>query len=349
MNSASYLTFSLHGLLLAVETKVVRQILWLPELTLMEECPAYIAGVVNMHGTLVPVMDLNSRFGHSPQGYGSADRVVLLDMSAWGMRSADFGIIVNDVLDVIDIPADAIELPPFETIETEAHPHFVGGLAKTEQGIVMILNLVKMLDAAFETPQAAIDPSRDAGSATPAKSYFCPEANEPEREIFHNRALALQQKSGDDDSLKAMSVAVVTLNSEYLCIELESVREFAKVHTITPVPCCPEHIVGNMNLRGNVLTLLDIRSLLNMQSSRSSESANVVVVDHGEFSVGVVVDEILDVIALREMDIVPVPASIKALDDTFVKGAVAYGSRMMALLDFKEILAWDGLLVNEEV
>jgi purine-binding chemotaxis protein CheW len=104
-----------------------------------------------------------------------------------------------------------------------------------------------------------------------------------------------------------------------------------------------------MNLRGNVLTVVDIRGLLNMQIGRISETTKVVVADSGEFPVGVIVDEILDVIYLKAPDIVQCPSSIKANNEKFVKGTAPYAGRMMAILDFKEILSWDGLIVNEEV
>jgi chemotaxis signal transduction protein len=84
-------------------------------------------------------------------------------------------------------------------------------------------------------------------------------------------------------------------------------------------------------------------------TGKISESTKVIVADSGEFPVGVIVDEILDVIYLGALDIVPVSASIRALNEKFVKGAAFYGSGMMAILDFKEILSWNGLLVDEEV
>lgn len=355
MENDAYLTFSLHGLLLAVDTKAVREITWLPELTVIEECPPYIAGVVNMHGTVVPVIDVTSRFGHPRRGYSCTDRLIILDISAFRTPHSPFessalelfGIIVTDVLDVIDIPQNEIELPPFEGIETEAHPHFVSGVAKSDQNIIMILNPLRILDSEFELPQPELDHTEIPEST--ANGYFSPDAGQGEREIFHNRSITLQKTFGSRDASKVIPVAVVSLHNEYLCVELESVREFSKIHTITPVPCCPEHIVGNMNLRGNILTVVDIRWLLNMQVERAGESARVMVVDTGEFSVGVIVDEILDVVTISENDIAPVSSSIRVLDDTFVKGVVPYGSRMMALLDFKEILSWDGLIVNEEV
>jgi purine-binding chemotaxis protein CheW len=347
MKNNSFLTFTLHGLLLAVDTNSVREIIWLPELTMLEECPSYVAGVVNMRGKVLPVLDLNIRFGHSLQKYSLSDRVIILDVNGCGVRGEECGIIVNEVLDVINIPGEDIELPPLEGRETEMHPYFVSGVANAEQSIIMMLNLRAMLDSEFEIPPLEIYASEKYSQSD--VGYFSPEADPEGREIFRNRAKYLQKASDTEDIHSVMPVVVVTLHNEFLCVELESVREFSKILTITPVPCCPEHITGNMNFRGSVLTVVDIRGLLNMQIGRVSESAKVIVVDTGEFSVGVIVDELLDIINISATDIVPVPSHMKALDDRFVKGAVPYGSRMMTLLGLKEILAWDGLTVNEEI
>lgn len=366
MKENTFLTFSLHGLLLAVDTRVAQQIIWLPELTVIEECPSYIAGVVNLHGKVLPVMDLNLRFGRPQQRYNCSDRVVILDLSEGSLPDDEYpdtdtkfelqaqpsepkplGIIVNEVLDVINIEEKDIELPPFKGRGIESNPPFVSGIAKADQSIIMLLNLRTLLHAELELEEAALDPS--AGNAQCPVSSFCPEADQEEKKIFRNRSNALQQIFGGDDSADSLSVAVVSLQNEFLGVELTSVKEFSRIDNITPVPCCPEHIVGNINLRGHVLTVVDIRGLFNMQSSRISESAKVIVVDTGEFSVGVIVDKILDLIDIKTMDMVSVPSSIKVLNDCFVKGVVSYDNRMITLLDLKEILAWDGLTVNEEV
>lgn len=356
----SYLTFNLHGLLFAVDTNVVKEILWLPELTLIEECPTYIAGVINMHGKLVPVMDLNIRFGNPPQRYGLSDRVIILDISGLLAEVPDMqskiqnpkskinllGIIVNDVLDVTDIPEEHIEPPPFHGSEIKPHPYFVSGEAKAGENIIMILEPRTILDVEFEIKEPEIEESEIIPQS--AIRYFCPEADQQEREMFHQRAIHLHYVVESEDSTALIPVAVIGLNSEYLCVELESVQEFSRIHNFTPVPCCPEHIAGNMNLRGNVLTVVDIRSLLNMQAGKISESTKVIVADTGEFPAGVIVDEIFDVIYLRREDIAPLSNAGKAISEKFIKGAAPYSGKMMAILDFKEILSWDGLIVNEE-
>jgi purine-binding chemotaxis protein CheW len=360
MKNGSFLTFSLHGLLLAVNTEVVREIIWLPELTLIEECPTYIAGVVNMHGKIVPIMDLNNRFGHAHQRYRYSDRIIMIDVSEYGIGNPDrqskmqnpktkielVGIIVNEVLDVLEIPEEDVELPPFEGGVTELHPHFVGGAAKAGEDIIMILSPEAMLDTQFEIRETEI---KQSGSGlTGAISYFCPEAEQEEKDIFHKRAIALQHASDSVEISKEIPVAVIGLNNGYFCVDLRSVHEFSKIRNITPVPCCPEHIVGNMNLRGNVLTVVDIRGFLSLQTGMFSESAKVIVAEAGEFPVGVLVEEIIDVVYLKEMDITPLTSPISAVNEKFVKGTAFYGGRMMALLDLQEILSWDGLIVNEE-
>lgn len=361
MNNQSLLKFTLHGLALAIDARVVKEIIWLPELTLIEECPGYMAGAVNVHGKILPVVDLNRCFGHPAQRYSVSDQVIILDLSWQGGAPADhpadvpdspppanlLGIIVNDVLDLLDIPEENIEPPPFAGRESRPHSRFVGGEAKTEDGIVMILDPRKILEVEFEVAGAAMEmPEKISPSGI---SYFCPEADPREKAIFNERAVQLRPVLTSEELAELIAVAVVSLNGEILCLELGAVREFSRIHNFTPVPCCPGHIAGNMNLRGNVLTVVDIRGVLNMPAGRITASTKVVVADLGEFAVGLLVDEIVDVVNLREAMVVAVPASLRVLNEKFVKGAAPFAGRIAALLDLPAILAWDGLIVNEEV
>ena len=358
MTDRSFLTFSLHGLLLAVDTLAVREIIWLPELTLTEECPAYIAGMVDIRGKIMPVMDLSVRLGHAVQGYGCSDRVIVLGVSesvpecpdprsslpALTPRIVPMGIIVNEVLDVVDIPEGDLESPPCDMAGTRPHARFVSGKARYADDIFMILDPRKILDISLDTNEMTLD----SVIARTAAGYFCPQATPEERVTFRRRAAILKQAFDGGDAERLMPVGVISLNSENLCVELDSVREFSTIRNFSPVPCCPGHIAGNMNLRGSVLTVIDIRGLLNAQTGEVSETSKIIVADAGDFPAGIIVDEILDVINLRAADIVAVPSAVRAIDDKFIKGAVPFGGRLMALLDLKEILSLDGLIVNKE-
>jgi purine-binding chemotaxis protein CheW len=351
MTNPSYLTFSVQGLLLAVDTAVVREIVWLPNLTVLAEYPSSIAGAFNLRGTIVPVMDLTLRFGRPPQRYNLSDRVIIMSIpenEARGRKRGPrlLGIIVHDVHGVTDIGAEEIERPPFPEREMEPHPFFVQGAAKVDEKIVMILDPVKILDFDFTLEDSVIEnPVIGSGSAN---GSFCPEAVPVEKETFQRRALEFWQALDREDPADLIPVAVIGLNGESLCVELKTVREFSKLRNFTPVPCCPKHVVGNMNLRGNVLTLIDIRTLLNMQAGRPTESTKVMVADAGDIQAGVVVDELFDVIYLKPADLTPLSSDAGAIGEKFIKGTVFYGNRMMAMLDLEKILDWEGLAVNEE-
>jgi purine-binding chemotaxis protein CheW len=357
----SFITFNLHGMLFAIDTADVVGIIWLPELTMIEEYSPGIAGLINLHGKIVPVMDLLIRFGHNPRRYNCTDKVIILSFP-WSETennnqkaisddpgaSVDLiGIIAGEVMDVLNIPEKDIELSTLETGGENSRPRFVGSKAKSGEDIFMILDPLILFN--HEIMNDELHPEEIGKMPKNLSGYFCPEADPEERAEFHNRAIDLQQVPLEDDSEILKPVAVISLNNEYLCVELEAVREFSKIHNFTQVPCCPDHITGNMNLRGDVLTIIDICGLLNLKACRITELTKVIVADSGEFPVGVIADDILDVIYIKAGDILPVPHSMKKLNEEFVKGAVPYGSRMMAILDMKEILSSELLIVNEEV
>jgi len=361
MSNNTFVTFNLHGLLFAVDVKAVKEIMWLPELTIIEELPRFITGVINLHGGIVPVMDILLRLGHNPKRYHCSDRLIILDLERLhdedtcrqtlpltsGSRAGPVGIIATEVLDVLDLYEKEIGFPAFQAETNKSRSSIIGSEAKIGDEIFMVIDPCKLFDS--EIPADEIESDKHESIREKVYGYFSPESEPEERAVFHNRAVNLRQAVADMGSEKLRPAAVVSLNNEYLCVELDAVREFSKLRNFTHIPCCPEHIAGNMNYRGTVLTVIDIRGILNMKSGSAGKSAKVIVADTGEYHVGVIVDDILDVIYLDDDGIVPVPPSLSVMNGKFVKGAADYGNRLMPVLDFKEILSWDGLTVDDEV
>ena len=72
------LIFNLDDARFGVDATRVRESVWLPELTPIEEAPPYIAGIFSLRGQIVPVTDLNLRFGHPARPYRLSDQIVIL-------------------------------------------------------------------------------------------------------------------------------------------------------------------------------------------------------------------------------------------------------------------------------
>lgn len=344
MEYKTLLTFTYHGSHFAVDVHATREILFLPELTPVEEAPPYIVGVFNLRGKIVPVMDIELCFRHEPPRYRTSDSVIIVHG-----EDVVRGIIANDVNDVITIPVSDIETAPAYEVKEGVHPHFLAGELKIDENIIMILdhnNLIRHVSK-DALPHTQGDASQCV-STTTTHQTFCPDATPEERAIFHERARNLMHPPESLTLAGLLPIAVVGLSGEYFGVDLELVREFSDIYNLTPIPCCPEHIVGNMNLRGNIVTIVDIRNSLNMPVGGSSAWKKVVVAGIGELLLGVAVDSVFDVIHLRPSDISQAPSAVQKVSEKYIKGTAPYNNKIITILNLSKILSSEELVVNEE-
>lgn len=371
METRPYLIFQQNGFLCGVEADCVREIFFLPELTPIAEAPQDIVGAIDLRGEILPVMDLNLRFGYLYQEYCLTDSAIVIEWQ--GFRVA---IIVNQVLEVKHISEEAITAHlSYGRNEPEAPHRFVAGFARCEADIIMLFNLDRLIryspqkpeaevpfcaigtggeeivgEADAENLQLEIDAKLLAEDATVLKQphVFCPNAAPEAKAIFQQRANNLRQQGELDNSTAVnISLAVVTLNGEYFGVNLAIVREFTEIRQVTPVPCTPDRIIGNMNLRGEIVTLVDIRNALNMEAAINSLS-KAIVVEVANFLVGIVVDEILDIMYLNLSEIAPVPTALHSGNKEYLRGTAFYEEKMMAVLNLEKLLTEGGVVVEEE-
>lgn len=328
------LTFTLNNLLFAVDSLSVREIIWLPALTPLEEVPPYISGVLNLRGKIVPVMDLNVRFGHGQKPYRINDSIIILEVEDTFM-----GIIVNYVHDVIEVPESDIE--PVTLHSTLGTPHLLSGEVKAGEDIIMLLNQNLIVELGVQS----VELKEDFALLTPHSSFevFSPE----DMAIFHHRAISLMQPPESLAPAGQIPLSVVRLNNEYYGVSLDTVKEFSDIRDITPVPCTPQHIVGNMNLRGDILTLVDIRGILNL-TVKGREKGKIIVAHINDLIVGITVDDVLEVINISPSEFRPVPAAVSDISHEYIKGEFPYNEKMLSILDLKKILTNKELVVDEE-
>jgi len=347
MASHPHLLFRLNNSVFALDALAVREIIRLPELTPIEEAPGFLVGVVNLRGRILPVMDLDLRFGRAQRPYHLRDHIVVLE---W--QQILMGLIVHDVLDVRDIAAQEIAPKPSYGQVTERESSFIVGMAKLDQGLAMLLHLDRLLSwpdkvDAFSTQEAIPLPVQPSESA--ALLTYTPE----ETALFRERARSLRQPIETHDTEGLMPLAVVGLNHEYFAVHLAMVREFTELRELAPIPCCPPHIVGQLNLRGDLLTVVDIRSALNLSSAVTSAASKIMIVEVDDLVAGVMVNEVWDVVYLQPSRITTGPLGARSINPEHwadhLKGMAAYREKMVSILDLAKILTGGDMVVNEEV
>jgi purine-binding chemotaxis protein CheW len=341
-----FFIFSLHNSLFAIDAMAVRETFRLPEITPIEETPPYIVGVVNLRGRIVPVIDLNIRFGRVPERYHLTDGIIIVEV-----EGQPAGIIVDEVHDVLRIGAENIDLQTFPGRKDDSCPRFVTGEARVGEDIIMILDHKRLLGYREYGVGLHGGPEMRGSEflkLPPVPPPAFSEASAEEKAIFHSRAIDLMKKVDEEDSSALQPLVVVGLSGEYFGIDLKSIQEFSHIINLTPVPNCPEHVIGNMNLRGSILTVMDIRGSLRIPVGTFSRSAKVVVTSVNDIFVGIVVDDIYDIAYLCSSDISPLPTSVKSVVEKYAKGTTRYNGRAMTVLNIPEILKNESLMVNEE-
>jgi purine-binding chemotaxis protein CheW len=126
------------------------------------------------------------------------------------------------------------------------------------------------------------------------------------------------------------------LGTERFAISLLSVREVLALPETTKVPFSPHYYIGIMNLRGKVLSVIDLRKRMNIVPLENNAETAVIIIDLGYTLLGVVVDSINRVLAVESEDLAPTPELERAAD--FVIGCFKSEKNLVLFLDLDKIL-----------
>ncbi len=154
-----YLTFSLGGEVFALGILNVKEIIEFGSITEIPMMPAFIRGVINLRGAVVPVIDLSARFGGRTSAVSRRTCIVIVELGS-GEDRQDLGVIVDAVNEVLEIPRGDIEPPP--SFGARIRADFIQGMGKVNGDFVIILNVERVLSTEEMTMLAGM--SNDTGN-----------------------------------------------------------------------------------------------------------------------------------------------------------------------------------------
>jgi len=143
--AGKYLTFGLGGESYGIDVLKVREIIRLTDITAVPQMPAYIRGVINLRGKIIPVLDLRLRFG-----FPSADRteqscIIVVQVTLPGGKQTQMGLVVDGVEEVTNIAAADIETAP--SFGSQICTDYITGMAKLKGVVKTLLDIDKVLTA----------------------------------------------------------------------------------------------------------------------------------------------------------------------------------------------------------
>lgn len=132
-----------------------------------------------------------------------------------------------------------------------------------------------------------------------------------------------------------------SVGKEEFCVDILKVQEIIRMMEITKIPNAPGFVEGVINLRGKVIPIIDFGKRCNVMDvgAIDESSRRIVVVGIGDKTVGLVVDQVSQVIKLEEEQISSTPQVVKGYNSEFISGVGKSGDKLLILLDLEKLFA----------
>lgn len=143
--------------------------------------------------------------------------------------------------------------------------------------------------------------------------------------------------------MEASRFLIFSLCSEQYAVPLLKVKEVIALTETTPVPYAPPYFKGIMNLRGQVISVIDLRTKLKMPKAEASAETAIIILDLSPLSLGVIVDSVESVLAVDLGEIQPPPEVGGGANTSYIKGVTRKDKKLILLLDIERTLSVDDL------
>jgi purine-binding chemotaxis protein CheW len=156
--------------------------------------------------------------------------------------------------------------------------------------------------------------------------------------------MAEERNSNSNDQV--LQWVTFRLENETYGINVMQVQEVLRYTEIAPVPGAPSYVLGIINLRGNVVTVIDTRSRFGLPSAELTENSRIVIIEAEKLVIGILVDSVAEVVYLRASEIDSAPNVGTDESAKFIQGVSNRDGELLILVDLNKLLSdeeWDDL------
>lgn len=170
---------------------------------------------------------------------------------------------------------------------------------------------------------------------------------EEQDKILKLRAKRLAQETeGKESSSESVDVLEFFVSYERYGIEMVYIKEVCHLKQLTPLPCVPRFIVGIINVRGQIYSVIDIKKFFELQENGLSDLNKAIIVRSDDMELGILADNIIGVRSITLSNIQPPLHTMAGVRKEYLKGLAADG---LAILDSEKILGDKKIVVYETV
>ena len=170
--------------------------------------------------------------------------------------------------------------------------------------------------------------------------------SEKQLEILRARAERAASVPGDERETTALTALRITMRGEAYALAIDSITTVYQQVPVVPIPCVPPFVAGLANVRGHLIPVINLATLLGVPGGTVAEAAHLIVAANDEMTVAFRVENIGDVQPLPLDRLSPVPATLALERTAYLRGVLPDGT---VLLDMEAILGDPALVVEETV
>jgi purine-binding chemotaxis protein CheW len=281
----------------------VEEIIELPPVTKVPDAPPYVMGVICLRDQVLPLLDFIQllRVEDSTDGR-QREMVILLNFG-----EAKLGIAVDGIQEIIRLRPEEV-LPPPQTLSENETSKFEGVVVRPDRmvSIIKVLNIIR-----------GDDQQKIAAMGT---------------SLLSHKAEEVQVVSND------LPLVVFRLGAEAFGLRLHEVREIIMVGMITPVPRAPSFIEGVLNLRGEVMPVIDLRDRFGLDRQSATNLSRIVITPIQGVFTGLVVDAVDEVKTVDQRKLEDPPRVASGGANTYIQKVARTEAGMIFILDLQHLL-----------
>ena len=309
----------------AVDSDQVLEIMKLPALDYPQKLPNNIVGLLKYNNFVINVVDIRFYLNIPVRSYSSNNDLLIVKTD-----EVIFGIITDKIIGIL--PFDKALIDPIPFVDGDM---IIESLYKQGNDTVFIVNVYSIESILKRHNENS--PSTDMQSLMPQDEVSKSLMAKRSKDMVERAALRLAA-SGSQSKNKYISL---NLNNDFYCISLDYVKEILKDTNITRVPGTPDFIEGIMNLRGDYITVINLKKFLDLPTGKNTpDKKSVIIIKYNDLQLALLIDKINELFEYEEI-------MNESSSDSYYSSEFINDSSLYTVLNIERISSDKRLIVTD--
>jgi len=311
-----FLLTKISGISFAVKIEYIKEIIPLMEILPVRNAQSNILGLLNLRGDSIPVYDISNIFSKESREFSENQKLLILTIN-----QTKLALIIDSVGEIVEIQEENISHLKYTT-----DINFLCTTILNNENVLIIeansfLNYLQNSSKENYTETIQIK--------NPLIS----------QKIKERTALINTQNSYTlvTDNFINETFIVFKLANETYAFNSNYVKKIKKItkNSLTQIPCVPDFVIGIINFRGDYISLLDIKSFLNLEKSQLPEKMETIILKINGLKIAILVDSVIDIAHLPIANL----TQENSLSDSFIIGELLYNEKVINMLNVEKLFS----------